>query len=161
MDQVGLGQAVDHGQLGSADLETGELLPHEAVHQQQRGHRVGIDRQQAPPPAAQGLGLDPRPEAEVDGETPSSVTCVAQHGGRIAFLSEDIGREVIGGREKRAIRIVDHDPAWLSRFEELRDRVEGALGERAMLIEHIGSTSVPGLTAETADLSTCSDRVAP
>ena len=55
---------------------------------------------------------------------------------------------MIGGREQREIRIVDHDPAWVSRFEELRSRVEDALGDRVLRIEHIGSTSVPGLAAK-------------
>jgi GrpB-like predicted nucleotidyltransferase (UPF0157 family)/GNAT superfamily N-acetyltransferase len=55
---------------------------------------------------------------------------------------------LIGGREPRAIVIADHDPAWPRRFEAERERVASALGGAARRIEHIGSTSVPGLAAK-------------
>ena len=55
---------------------------------------------------------------------------------------------LIGGREKREIVIVDHDPAWASRYERERARIVAALDERAIAVEHIGSTSVPGLAAK-------------
>jgi GrpB-like predicted nucleotidyltransferase (UPF0157 family) len=47
-----------------------------------------------------------------------------------------------------AVRIADYDPAWpeLAR-EELR-RVERALGEVAVRLEHVGSTAVPALAAK-------------
>src|SRR6478609_3846677 len=44
--------------------------------------------------------------------------------------------------------IVDYDPAWPQRFDDERVRIEAALGERAIAIDHIGSTSVPGLAAK-------------
>jgi N-methylhydantoinase B/oxoprolinase/acetone carboxylase alpha subunit/GrpB-like predicted nucleotidyltransferase (UPF0157 family) len=46
------------------------------------------------------------------------------------------------------VRIVDHDPAWAARFELERARIAGALGRVARRIEHVGSTSVPGLAAK-------------
>ncbi len=46
------------------------------------------------------------------------------------------------------IRIVEYDPAWPRRFEEESDRLRRTLGERALAIEHVGSTSVPGLAAK-------------
>ena len=55
---------------------------------------------------------------------------------------------LIGGRERVVITIVDHDEAWPGRFEELRRRVETALGAHILAVEHIGSTSVPGLAAK-------------
>ena len=55
---------------------------------------------------------------------------------------------LIGGREKRDIVVVEHDPAWAARFERERARIVAALGERALAVEHIGSTSVPGLAAK-------------
>ena len=55
---------------------------------------------------------------------------------------------LIGGREKRAIVIVDYDPAWTARFVVERDRVQRALGAKARRIEHIGSTAVPSLAAK-------------
>ncbi len=55
---------------------------------------------------------------------------------------------LLGGREPRAIVIVEYDPAWPTRFERERARVAAALGERALAIEHVGSTAVPGLAAK-------------
>jgi GrpB-like predicted nucleotidyltransferase (UPF0157 family) len=63
-------------------------------------------------------------------------------------VAEGIDREIIGGREKRTVRVVDHDPTWPGIFDGLRRRVVEALGERALRVEHIGSTSVSGLAAK-------------
>lgn len=57
-------------------------------------------------------------------------------------------RELIGGIEKREIRLVDYRPTWPDRFAEERDRIAVALGAVARRIDHIGSTSVPGLVAK-------------
>jgi GrpB-like predicted nucleotidyltransferase (UPF0157 family) len=46
------------------------------------------------------------------------------------------------------IQIVDYDPEWPRLFEREVRRVQGALGERILLLEHVGSTSVPGLAAK-------------
>jgi GrpB-like predicted nucleotidyltransferase (UPF0157 family) len=59
-----------------------------------------------------------------------------------------LDRVLIGGREKRVIVIVDYDPSWPKRFEAQRERIIKALGPALLRIEHIGSTSVPGLAAK-------------
>ncbi len=47
------------------------------------------------------------------------------------------------------ITVVDYDPAWPRVFEGLRHRYEIALrGVEVIAIEHVGSTSVPGLAAK-------------
>lgn len=56
--------------------------------------------------------------------------------------------ELIGGIEKREIRIVDHDPQWHEKFQFHANRIAAALGDVVLRIEHIGSTSVPGLAAK-------------
>lgn len=56
--------------------------------------------------------------------------------------------ELIGGIERRDIVIVAYDEGWPRRFEEERDRILAALGVRAITVDHIGSTSVPGLAAK-------------
>jgi GrpB-like predicted nucleotidyltransferase (UPF0157 family) len=55
---------------------------------------------------------------------------------------------LIGGRERRPIRIEPYRPEWAERFEEERRRIAGALGAAAEAVEHIGSTAVPGLAAK-------------
>jgi GrpB-like predicted nucleotidyltransferase (UPF0157 family) len=60
----------------------------------------------------------------------------------------NLDRVLVGGRERRPIVIVEHDPAWPARFDFERGRIRRALGARARRIEHIGSTAVPGLAAK-------------
>lgn len=62
------------------------------------------------------------------------------------------------GREKRVIggprpltgpiTLRAYDPCWPGRYAEHAARVRAALGERAVRIEHVGSTSVPDLVAK-------------
>jgi GrpB-like predicted nucleotidyltransferase (UPF0157 family) len=51
-------------------------------------------------------------------------------------------------RAQGKIAIVDYDPAWPARFEAEAGRIRAALGAAALAIEHVGSTSVPGLAAK-------------
>ena len=44
--------------------------------------------------------------------------------------------------------IVPYRDSWPREFSALSARLRSALGERALRIEHIGSTSVPGLLAK-------------
>jgi GrpB-like predicted nucleotidyltransferase (UPF0157 family) len=44
--------------------------------------------------------------------------------------------------------IVDYDPRWAHAFEALRARIWPAVEDCAVSIEHVGSTSVPGLAAK-------------
>jgi GrpB-like predicted nucleotidyltransferase (UPF0157 family) len=46
------------------------------------------------------------------------------------------------------ITIADYDPAWPARYERERERIAATLGHTALRIEHIGSTSAPGLAAK-------------
>jgi len=59
-----------------------------------------------------------------------------------------LDRVLIGGREPAEITVVDYDERWPVRFREVAERVRRALGEDALAVEHIGSTSVPGLAAK-------------
>lgn len=51
-------------------------------------------------------------------------------------------------RIENIIEIVDPDPTWPETFELLKSRIMSALGPTALSIEHVGSTSVPGLPAK-------------
>jgi GrpB-like predicted nucleotidyltransferase (UPF0157 family) len=44
--------------------------------------------------------------------------------------------------------VEEYDPRWPEWFAAERVSITGALGERALLVEHTGSTSVPGLAAK-------------
>ena len=46
------------------------------------------------------------------------------------------------------IILAEYDPRWPAMFEHEAVRIRAALGDSAILIEHAGSTSVPGLAAK-------------
>jgi GrpB-like predicted nucleotidyltransferase (UPF0157 family) len=47
-----------------------------------------------------------------------------------------------------AVRLAAYTPEWAAAFAEERDRILSVLGERLLGIEHVGSTSVPGISAK-------------
>lgn len=53
---------------------------------------------------------------------------------------------LIGGRRPVFVELAEPDPSWPRRFEEHRDRIVAALGGAE--VDHVGSTSVPGLAAK-------------
>ena len=46
------------------------------------------------------------------------------------------------------IEIVPYNPGWPIEFREIAGRLRQGLGDLALRIDHIGSTSVPGLDAK-------------
>jgi GrpB-like predicted nucleotidyltransferase (UPF0157 family) len=50
--------------------------------------------------------------------------------------------------EYREIVLAEYDLAWPRWFEQAAEQIRGALGDAALEIHHVGSTSVPGLTAK-------------
>lgn len=62
-----------------------------------------------------------------------------------ALAAVTVGDLVVHGA---TIFLAPYDPAWPARFEHEAARVRGALGDRVRLLEHVGSTSVPGLSAK-------------
>ena len=58
------------------------------------------------------------------------------------------------------LALAEYDPAWVGRFEVEAALIGGALGELARQIEHVGSTSVPGLAGKpTIDVAVGMDRL--
>lgn len=49
---------------------------------------------------------------------------------------------------QETVVLSDPDPAWPARYAELAGAIRAALGDRALELEHVGSTSVPGLAAK-------------
>lgn len=65
--------------------------------------------------------------------------------------SEEKLREVTVGELKPhndQIILVDYDPNWPKLFEREAERIHSALGEKVLQLEHVGSTSIPGLCAK-------------
>ena len=56
----------------------------------------------------------------------------------------DNAREVLDG----PVTLHEYDPAWPDLYAREAERIRGALGDRVLLLEHVGSTSVPGLVAK-------------
>jgi GrpB-like predicted nucleotidyltransferase (UPF0157 family) len=52
------------------------------------------------------------------------------------------------GQARVRFEMSDYDPRWPTRFEARADELRAVLSDRCRLIEHIGSTSVPGLAAK-------------
>ena len=46
------------------------------------------------------------------------------------------------------IHVAEYDPEWPRLYEREAERVRMALGAKALRVEHVGSTSVPGLAAK-------------
>jgi len=63
-------------------------------------------------------------------------------------IEERLREVIIGEIEPQAIVVADYDPVWPERFRQEEARIRTALGRAVLSIEHIGSTSVPGLAAK-------------
>ncbi len=70
--------------------------------------------------------------------------------GHEPMTEEQILAATVGERRVHdgPVHLAEYDPSWPERFEREAERIAAALGERALLIEHVGSTSVPGLAAK-------------
>jgi GrpB-like predicted nucleotidyltransferase (UPF0157 family) len=66
-------------------------------------------------------------------------------------MSDEYLRKVTVGEVKRhdaTITLVEYDPRWPELFEREATRIRALLSDRALRLEHVGSTSVPGLCAK-------------
>jgi GrpB-like predicted nucleotidyltransferase (UPF0157 family) len=63
---------------------------------------------------------------------------------------DELAEIMIGGPTllNGQITLSDYDPQWPALFEAERVKIISAIGDTALLIEHVGSTSVPGLCAK-------------
>ena len=52
------------------------------------------------------------------------------------------------GLDKDKVVIVPYSSEWVTEFEQEKKRLETLLKGRILAIEHIGSTSIPGLCAK-------------
>lgn len=61
---------------------------------------------------------------------------------------EGLSAFVPGRKRQVGVAVADPDPAWLGAYAVLAARNRDALGESALDLQHVGSTSVPGLPAK-------------
>ena len=66
------------------------------------------------------------------------------------LTDEEIRAGTIGElvEHNATIHLAEYDPEWQRLYEREAERIKGALGAKALRIEHVGSTSVPGLAAK-------------
>ena len=76
-------------------------------------------------------------------------------------FSQDVRKRLPGTPEQNATRLVreppngwrptvieDYDPGWVERYDTVAAALSDALGDLVLELEHVGSTSVPGLAAK-------------
>lgn len=70
--------------------------------------------------------------------------------GRTRYTDEQKAEMWIRGQDalNGQILLVDYDPGWPAQYEAYRTKIVKALGDTVVMLEHVGSTSVPGLAAK-------------
>src|SRR5437764_5073882 len=66
------------------------------------------------------------------------------------MTEEELRKVTIGEPQplNGSITLSPYDSGWSFLFQQQAIRIQSALGDRALLIEHVGSTSVPNLAAK-------------
>ena len=74
----------------------------------------------------------------------------AEQDGLALASDEDLQKVRIGPLtpHNAPVQLAEYDPDWPALFEREADRIRTALGGAALQVEHVGSTSVPGLAAK-------------
>lgn len=93
-----------------------------------------------------------------DGATMSFSACIGKNIGMplrkdiVNFhepsVPDGLSPYVPGAGPAKHIEIVEWSEAWTGTFQEIAERIQTSLGWRALVIEHVGSTSVRGLPAK-------------
>ncbi|NJO94413.1 MAG: GrpB family protein [Hydrococcus sp. RM1_1_31] len=55
---------------------------------------------------------------------------------------------MILGLPKRVLQFVPYNPIWKQLFEEEKEQLQAAVGNDILDLQHIGSTSIPGIIAK-------------
>lgn len=90
----------------------------------------------------------------VAGDVPAETVATGSEAGEVSdpvAMTEEQLRAVTVGELTRLsgpVELVAYDPAWPQLFAREAERVRRALGAQVLLLEHVGSTSVPGLAAK-------------
>jgi GrpB-like predicted nucleotidyltransferase (UPF0157 family) len=57
-------------------------------------------------------------------------------------------QEALIGLEKGIVRLVPHNAEWAQIYEGERARIQAAIGPHILDVQHVGSTSIPGIAAK-------------
>jgi GrpB-like predicted nucleotidyltransferase (UPF0157 family) len=123
---------------------THQIHMYELTHEQFAGHLVFRDYLRAHPQAARAYQ---QLKVELADRHPDDVEAYAD--AKSEFVRKIwtlAGRG--GSKAPGPVTIVDHDPGWAQMYESEKMRIVGAIGEWLVEIQHVGSTSVPGLAAK-------------
>ena len=69
----------------------------------------------------------------------------------VAAYEAEFRQSYVGGPPpplQAPIELHDYDPAWPQLYRREAARIRSVLGDRVVRLEHVGSTSVPGLAAK-------------
>jgi len=106
-------------------------------------------------PARTALRLLPALGTDPSGPLGSGLLASGVLGDNIRAIQNGLRRrpdvtalELVGGPEPVRVELHDANPEWPERYREHRQRILDALETSTVAIEHIGSTSVPGLAAK-------------
>ncbi|MFO8060006.1 MAG: GrpB family protein [Bacillota bacterium] len=75
---------------------------------------------------------------------------VMQDGNPAPTSDQHLQKITVGGRRPHnaTVTLAEYDPGWPGLFDREAGQVRAALGRKALQVEHVGSTSVPGLCAK-------------
>jgi GrpB-like predicted nucleotidyltransferase (UPF0157 family) len=65
-----------------------------------------------------------------------------------ALTDDNLSSRLVRGLRPTRVVLAEYDPRWPVRFAARAAELHHILGDRARLVEHVGSTSVPGLAAK-------------
>ncbi|GAA5166805.1 MULTISPECIES: GrpB family protein [Amycolatopsis] len=70
--------------------------------------------------------------------------------GRVSYAEGEIQEIWVAGAPvlNSTVTLADYDPRWAQLYERKASRIRSALGKRVVPLDHVGSTSVPGLCAK-------------
>lgn len=124
------------------DIRVQRLVDHRGLTETDARHRISAQATDEDRRAAADVWVDNGGDRATTGRQ-----VVALWHDRVAPYNANL---LTGTRSHRpeAGAVVPPDPTWPAQAARLIARLEDVLGERAVAVEHIGSTSVPGLIAK-------------
>ena len=91
---------------------------------------------------------DAVPVARINGCGPHASNAASRRYIKIGTKRETVDCRPSGHLLSRTIFLAPYDSAWSRQFSLHAQHIRDALSEKVLLLEHVGSTSVPGLSAK-------------